>query len=596
MCHLPRTRVSHQRGASSFTTNLENMTQATARATDSANDAQSAPLLSQQQREAQMTLPTVPTPQSVTRAAAQQRLYDTAKHTIVPFQPVTPGQVRMYVCGATVDDAPHIGHMRAAVTFDVVRRWFLRLGYNVVFVRNVTDIDDKILRKAAAAHQQWWARAYHFERVFTDAYAKLGVLPPTYEPRATGQMPEMIALIQRLIQRGHAYVLPDADGNPSGNVFFDVPSWKDYGELTHQSGGHTDDAEGLIADHMGPSVDEKGADKYNPADAADLNSAKHDPRDFALWKAAKPTEPETAVWQAPFGAGRPGWHLECTTMAHRYLGNEFDVHGGGLDLRFPHHENELAQARAAGWGFAQHWMHSAWVTAKGEKMSKSLGNGLSADRLLSENSAWVVRYALASVHYRAMLEWGKDTLPTALSSAHRIENFVQAAGHAVGQPSRDKVTAVTADELPADFTAAMNNDFDVSSALAVVFATIRQTNQLLADGNKGGKGADSTSSDRSAQIRHALLSVRAMLDVFGLDPFASPFNGTITTASAQTVSDDNSPVAKALGALVSARLQAREQARKNHDFATADAIRDELSGLGISVKDTPTGPKWSLGE
>lgn len=552
------------------------MTQATSNPEESAND-----------EEARLTVPTVPTPQNVTKAAAHQRLYDTKEHAVVPFTPVTPGQVRMYVCGATVDDAPHIGHMRAAVAFDVVRRWFLRLGYNVVFVRNVTDIDDKILRKAAAAHQQWWARAYHYERVFTDAYKRLGVLAPTYEPRATGQMPEMIALVERLLKRGHAYIIPDKNGKPSGNVFFDVPSWKDYGELTHQSGGRSEDEEGRIADQMGPSVDEKGTDKYNPLDAADLNAAKHDPRDFALWKAAKPTEPATAVWQAPFGAGRPGWHLECTTMAHRYLGNEFDVHGGGLDLRFPHHENELAQARAAGWGFARHWMHSAWVTTKGEKMSKSLGNGLSADRLLAHNPAWVVRYALASVHYRAMLEWGKDTLPSALSAAERIERFLHAAGQAVRQPSRAQVSSIDADHLPAAFTSAMNNDFDVSSAFAVIFATIRQTNQLLA------AGSGNLTDDTQKQVRSNLLAVRAMLDVFGLDPLAAPFNGNLT-GQASGPANEESPQAKALEALVRNRLDARQKARTRHDFATADAIRDELFHEGISVEDTPDGPHWSL--
>jgi cysteinyl-tRNA synthetase len=558
--------------------------------------------------QARLTVPTVPTPDTVARAAADQKLYDTARHAVVPFRPSTPGQVRIYVCGATVDDAPHIGHMRAAVCFDVVRRWFLRLGYNVVFVRNVTDIDDKILRKAAAAHQQWWARAYHFERVFTDAYARLGVLAPTYEPRATGQMPEMIELVRRLIERGHAYVIPDENGNPSGNVFFDVPSWKDYGELTHQSGGHGgtagEDEEGRIADQMGPSVDQSGEDKYNPADAADLSQAKHDPRDFALWKAAKPDEPATAVWQTPFGAGRPGWHLECTTMAHRYLGDEFDIHGGGLDLRFPHHENELAQARAAGWGFARHWMHSAWVTAKGEKMSKSLGNGLSAEKLLGDNPAWVVRYALASVHYRAMLEWGDDTLPAAQAAARRVERFVQAAGEFAGQPSRQEVAGVPADDLPADFTRAMNNDFDVSSALAVVFALIRETNQIHtaqnADRSARAKGATTpadgantaqTGQNGRERIRRNLLFVRSMLDVFGLDPLASPFDGNI---SGQASAGADGPTAKALDALVTARLAARQKARKERDFATADAIRDELAGLGITVEDTASGSRWSF--
>ena len=291
--------------------------------------------------------------------------------------PLKPGEVGIYVCGATVQSSPHIGHIRAAVAFDIVRRWFLKLGYKVTFVRNVTDIDDKILVKAAAAGQRWWARAYYYEREFTEAYNTLGVLPPTVEPRATGHMSDMIDLIQRILDNGHGYVVTDADGKPTGNVYFDVASWPHYGELTHQKQTSEVDEAAAVADRMGPSVDATGADKYNPVDPADASPDKHDPRDFALWKAPKDTDPEDARWSTPFGVGRPGWHIECSAMSHRYLGDGFDIHGGGLDLRFPHHENEMAQTRAAGYPSAARWMHSAWVTAKGEKMSKSLGTGLS---------------------------------------------------------------------------------------------------------------------------------------------------------------------------------------------------------------------------
>ena len=276
---------------------------------------------------------------------------------------------------------------------------FLKLGYKVTFVRNATDIDDKILDKAAAAGQRWWARAYYYEREFTEAYNTLGVLPPTVEPRATGHMSDMIDLIQRILDNGHGYVVTDADGKPTGNVYFDVASWPHYGELTHQKQTSEVDEAAAVADRMGPSVDATGADKYNPVDPADASPDKHDPRDFALWKAPKDTDPEDARWSTPFGVGRPGWHIECSAMSHRYLGDGFDIHGGGLDLRFPHHENEMAQTCAAGYPSAARWMHSAWVTAKGEKMSKSLGTGLSVPSVLAEHSALggALRFGLRAV-------------------------------------------------------------------------------------------------------------------------------------------------------------------------------------------------------
>lgn len=524
-----------------------------------------------------------PTPQKVSKQAATLRVYNTESHTTSAFHPLTPGQVRMYVCGATVQSAPHIGHMRAAVAFDVVRRWLTRLGYDVVFVRNVTDIDDKILAKAAQANQRWWARAYHYERVFTHAYAQLGVIPPTYEPHATGEMPEMIALVKRLIERGHAYEVLDSAGHGTGNVYFSVPSWPDYGALTHQTSGtlsaaQNSDEDARIADEMGPSVDQTGEDKYNPTDDSDA-ALKRDPRDFALWKAAKASEPEDARWQADFGHGsvwgRPGWHLECSAMSHRYLGDDFDIHGGGLDLRFPHHENEMAQSRAAGWGFAHTWMHSAWVTAKGEKMSKSLGNGLSVDALLAQTSAWVARYALASVHYRAMLEWSDQTLREAQAAYERITRFVQAAGeYTHGQPSREEVTNVSADNLEQAFVDAMNEDFAVSQALGVVFATIRETNQLMQN-----------SSTQQSQVRDNLLQVRAMLDCLGLDPLSPVWKQEKT---------EQAPEHEALEALVSSQLQARQQARAERNFALADRIRDNLTAAGIVVEDTAQGPRWSV--
>ena len=534
-------------------------------------------------------MPSSLTPVHVAKAADGLNLYDTASHQVSHFVPLRPGEVGIYVCGATVQSSPHIGHIRAAVAFDIVRRWFLKLGYKVTFVRNVTDIDDKILDKAAAAGQRWWARAYYYEREFTEAYNTLGVLPPTVEPRATGHMSDMIDLIQRILDNGHGYVVTDADGKPTGNVYFDVASWPHYGELTHQKQTAEVDEAAAVADRMGPSVDATGDDKYNPVDPADASPDKHDPRDFALWKAPKDTDPEDARWSTPFGVGRPGWHIECSAMSHRYLGDGFDIHGGGLDLRFPHHENEMAQTRAAGYPSAARWMHSAWVTAKGEKMSKSLGTGLSVPSVLAENSAWVVRYALGSVQYRSMLEWSDQALVEAQAAYDRVSNFIERAGVALGgQPSREEVTGISADALPADFVAAMNDDVNVSGATAAIFTAIRSGNTLLS------QLADRADSEAvQAEVRETLLAVRAMLDTLGLDPLAEPW---VSAGAAGGASDGmtETPEHAALEALITEQLNARAEARKARDFAKADQIRDTLAEAGITIEDGLQGSTWSL--
>lgn len=534
-------------------------------------------------------MPSSLTPVHVAKAAEGLNLYDTASHQVSHFVPLKSGEVGIYVCGATVQSSPHIGHIRAAVAFDIVRRWFLKLGYKVTFVRNVTDIDDKILVKAAAAGQRWWARAYYYEREFTEAYNTLGVLPPTVEPRATGHMSDMIDLIQRILDNGHGYVVTDANGKPTGNVYFDVASWPHYGELTHQKQTSEVDEAAAVADRMGPSVDATGADKYNPVDPADASPDKHDPRDFALWKAPKDTDPEDARWSTPFGVGRPGWHIECSAMSHRYLDDGFDIHGGGLDLRFPHHENEMAQTRAAGYPSAARWMHSAWVTAKGEKMSKSLGTGLSVPSVLAEHSAWVVRYALGSVQYRSMLEWSDQALVEAQAAYDRVSNFIERAGVALGgQPSREEVTTVSADDLPADFVAAMNDDVNVSGATAAIFTAIRSGNTLLS------QLADRADSETAkAEVREALLAVRAMLDTLGLDPLAEPW---VSAGAAGGAADGTaeSPEHAALEALIAEQLNARAEARKAKDFAKADQIRDALTEAGIAIEDGPQGSTWSL--
>ena len=464
------------------------------------------------------------------------RLYDTAARELRDFQPLHPGQVGMYVCGLTVQGSPHIGHIRFTVAFDILRRWLERgHGYEVTMVRNVTDIDDKILVKSAAAGRPWWAWALQYERETTAALDALGVLPPTYEPRATGHVPEMVELMQTLVERGHAY--PGGEGD----VYFDVRSWPAYGELTHQR-----------------------LDDMNPADDADPGG-KRDPRDFALWKGAKPDEPASASWPTPFGRGRPGWHLECSAMARKYLGDTFDIHGGGIDLRFPHHENEQAQSRAAGLGFARYWLHNAWVTVGGEKMSKSLGNSLIVSNLLETVRPLVLRYYLGAAHYRSTIEYRPESLREAESAVERIEGFLRrAAPLAAADPHPG--------EWPKAFADALDDDLNVSGALAVVHETVRTGNTALDEGDKQG-----------ASVAYA--QVVAMTDVLGVNPLDPTWS---------SAAHGDSRTEAALDALVRAELDARQQARKARDFATADAVRDRLTAAGIAVEDTPDGARWSL--
>ncbi len=484
------------------------------------------------------------------------RLYDTATRTVSDFVPRTPGQVGIYVCGATVQAAPHVGHLRPSVAFDVLRRYLERTGHRVTLIRNVTDIDDKILAKAAAAGVPWWAHAARFEREFTAAYDALGVLPPTYEPRATGHVTDMVALIQALLERGHAYV------SGPGNVWFDVHSWPAYGELTRQR------LEDLATE---PSTTEPGTTGTGDDDGGDTGPGKRNPHDFALWKAAKPGEPATASWPTPWGRGRPGWHLECSAMAQRYLGDEFDIHGGGLDLRFPHHENEQAQSRAAGSGFARRWMHAAWITQSGVKMSKSLGNGLLASELFATAHPAVIRYAIAAVQYRSMLEWGPDTLAEAATTWERLSSFVARATERVGAVDAAEVRSAP---LPPRFAEALDDDLNVPAALAVVHEHLRAGNTALA----------ATSPEADTTARAALVSLRAMLDVLGLDPADPHWAGAAASSSAHD----------ALDVLVRRELAARAAARAAKDWAASDAIRDKLTAAGIDVQDGPDGARWTL--
>ncbi|TDZ40985.1 cysteine--tRNA ligase [Mycobacteroides franklinii] len=459
---------------------------------------------------------------------ASLRLYDTRVGAVRDFVPLQPGSVSIYLCGATVQGLPHIGHVRSGVAFDVLRRWLSARAYDVLFVRNVTDIDDKILNKAADAGRPWWEWASTYERAFDEAYDALGVLPPSVSPRATGHITQMVELIDRLIESGHAY----ASG---GDVYFDVLSYPEYGQL---SGHKIDDV------HQGEGV----------------ATGKRDPRDFTLWKGAKPGEPS---WPTPWGPGRPGWHTECVAMCESYLGPEFDIHAGGMDLIFPHHENEIAQSRAAGDGFARYWMHNGWVTMGGEKMSKSLGNVLSIPAVLQRVRAVELRYYLGSAHYRSMLEYSETALADAVKAYSGIEDFL----HRV----RIRVGEVPVGTWTPGFAAALDDDLSVPIALAEVHSTRADGNRALDAGDHEG-------------ALSAAASIRAMMAILGCDPLNERWE----------TRDETSAALNAVDVLVTAELQRRETARTEKNWALADEIRDRLKRAGLEITDTADGPQWTL--
>ncbi|MFE1644370.1 cysteine--tRNA ligase [Microbacterium sp. P01] len=463
------------------------------------------------------------------------RLYDTKAQALRDFAPARADDVTIYVCGPTVQSGPHIGHLRGALAFDILRRWLAHRFGRVTFVRNVTDIDDKVLANATA-EEPWWALAYRMELEFTRAYAAIGILPPTYEPRATASIPQMQELIARLIDEGHAYAA-------AGDVYFDVRSWSEYGSLTRQS-----------------------LDAMEPAEDADPRG-KRDPHDFALWKGAKGGEPSSAVWESPWGAGRPGWHIECSAMSRRYLGPQFDIHGGGLDLRFPHHENELAQSTAAGDPFARYWVHNGLVTVNGQKMSKSLFNFVLAHDALRDRDPLVVRYALGAAHYRSNLDVSDKTFDEAEAALERIRTFLQRVRR---DPDADPA-ALSPGALPETFTAALDDDLGVPQALAVIHETVR----------RGNSAVDAHDIDGAVD---AARSVVAMLDILGLNGL-----GGFAAATA-----DGSAEASALDALVQTMLRQRADARSAKDWAAADRIRDAIAAAGIMLEDSTEGTSWSL--
>ena len=465
-------------------------------------------------------------------------LFDSRAQAVRAFEPIVRGQVGIYLCGPTVQGLPHVGHLRSALVYDQLRRWLTATGNQVTMVRNVTDIDDKVLENAKATGEQWWALAYRFELAFNQAYAALQIAPPTYEPRATAAIPEMLDLIERLIANGYAYQAEDG----SADVYFASSKWAKYGELTNQK-----------IDDMAP-------------DAEVELRGKRDPRDFALWKAHKAGDPESAAWNTRFGAGRPGWHIECSAMSTKYLGSQFDIHGGGLDLRFPHHENELAQSSAAGDAFANYWLHNGLVNVGGQKMSKSLGNSIFAADLLAEARPIVVRYYLGSAHYRSVLDYREGVLDEAESAVSRIETFIEKAVRRLG------AAPVTADAellaaLPEAFIKAMDEDLAMPAALAALHDAVRAGNSAIDGGD-------------DAALAIQLSAVLAMTSVLGINPLEW---------ATGTASND-----QVLDTLIQALISERNAARAEKDFARSDAIRNQLQAAGITLEDAADGTHWSV--
>ncbi len=457
------------------------------------------------------------------------QVYNTLERAVVPFVPNDPERVTLYLCGPTVQSEPHLGHGRSAVAFDVLWRYLEWIGYSVVFVRNVTDVDDKIIIRANESGQTTADVASAAFDAFTRGYDKLGNRRPTLEPRATENIDEMIAMIGKLIDRGVAY-------ESDGDVYFSVRSFESYGKLSRHD-----------------------LDDLRAGDRVEPGAQKHDALDFALWKAAKPGEP---AWESPWGSGRPGWHIECSAMAARYLGDGFDIHGGGTDLIFPHHENEIAQSEAAsGTTFAKYWMHNGMLNLSGEKMSKSTGHYIT---LLESLEAWdpmAVRLFYMRTHYRKPLDFSRSALDDAESSLGRLRAFRRRTSAAVG-------TNADIGVLDA-FRAHMDDDLDVAGALAVVFEAVRAANARL---------------DAGGDADELVAAVNEALAVLGLD---------IDDAKADDVdvsdlaADLDLPVSSVDGLIV-----ARNAARDDRDFALADAIRDGLAALNITIEDTADGTRW----
>ncbi len=458
------------------------------------------------------------------------RIHDTLARRSVPFEPARPGRVSMYVCGPTVYDVPHLGHGRTAVVFDTIRRYLEWRGFRVTYVSNVTDVDDKIIARAAAEGVSEPEIAARFTDAYWHELDRLGVARPDEVPHATGYVPRMLALVEELVDSGHAYVV-EGEG-----VYFAVESYPGYGQL---SGRRVED----LLEGAGSRVD--------------VDERKRSPVDFALWKAAKPGEPS---WDSPWGPGRPGWHIECSAMSLDLLGEGFDIHGGGDDLAFPHHENERAQAEAAGHAFARHWIHSGMVMVAGEKMSKSLGNFTTLAEALDAHGGRAFRLAVLQTHYRSQTELG----PAVLAGAERAVDGLDAAVRRARAAGIDPATALADEAVRDAFRAAMDDDFHTPSALGVVFDAVKAANVAI----------DAGGTERAASLVAAVVDTAGALGL-DLDP-------------APPGPDGGDPEEAEIDELV----RRRDAARRDRDFPEADRIRGELAARGVVLEDTPAGTVW----
>lgn len=463
------------------------------------------------------------------------KIFNTLSNEKEEFLPLTPGQVRMYVCGVTVYDSAHLGHCRFLITFDVIYRYFRSLGFEVDYVRNFTDVDDKIIKRAQDERASWELIANRYIDEFNQDATALGLLAPAIEPRATEHIPEMIEIIQRLEQNGHAYRI-------NGDVYYSVLSFLDYGKLSR-----------------------KDVDELEAGARVEVDERKHSPLDFALWKSSKPGEP---TWDSPWGSGRPGWHIECSAMSTKYLGQPFDIHGGGRDLIFPHHENEIAQSEAAaGRPLARYWLHNGFLNINQEKMSKSLGNFFTIREILADFDAVALRHYFLSSQYRSPMDFSMDGLTEAARATDRIYETIERLDGLKGSNSTAEPDRV----LIESFRREMDDDFNTPRALALIFDEVRAINRLL--DQKTAKGIE----QRGAALR-------VMCDTLGL---LQP--GYFERKKARFLA--KSPIKQYE---IDDLIRRRDQARQEKNWREADRLRDELSQKGILLEDTPKGTVWKV--
>ena len=495
------------------------------------------------------------------------KLYNSQTRRKEEFKPVEEGHVRMYVCGPTVYNYIHIGNARTFISFDTIRRYLMWRGLEVTFVQNVTDVDDKIIKKANEEGRSAAEVAKQYTEAFIEDMHAAGVMDPDVRPKATEEIPAMIELVQRIIDEGHAYV-------EEGDVYFDVRSFPSYGKLS------------------GRNIDEMESGHRDLVAGSTLDDRKRDPLDFALWKAAKPGEPS---WDSPWGPGRPGWHIECSAMSKKYLGLPLDVHGGGSDLIFPHHENETAQSEAAyGTTFCNAWMHGGMLQVNSEKMSKSLGNFKLLREVLEYTKPQVLRMLMLQAHYRSPLDFSQERLDESATSLERIENSLRnlmwvcdAGGERPTSADVDALEAA-AQKMRADFVEAMDDDFNTAGALGAIFSFVGEANTRLADACVCAQ--DAARVRATGELVIELLGVLGIAVECGQGGSGCAFPAeTVTLAAAQAGYAGSDP-AEAVQAL----LDARAAARKERDFAVADAIRDGLKALGLVIEDTPQGSRVTM--